>query len=100
MTQAQLDRAVANQTGEPRATIRRLGFQVDLLSRFDAEEDAADVRLVVDCPSCRRSVPYPGYARDGSPLLAECADPRCDLYFDFDPMRVYAEPESLLSNYA
>ena len=49
-----------------------------------------DLRLVVDCPFCGRPVPYPGLVRDGSPALAECADPRCDVYFDFAIAEVYA----------
>ena len=88
MTQAQLDRTVAGRTGETVGTVRRLGFQ--LQTAASADEGADDLRLVVDCPSCRRPVPYPGHARDGSSALAECADPRCDLYFDVDPARVYA----------
>ena len=88
MTQAQLDRTVAGRTGETLDTVRRLGFQFQLAAPDGGS--AADLRLVVDCPSCRRPVPYPGRAGDGSSVLAECADPRCDLYFDFDPARVYA----------
>ena len=88
MTQAQLDRTVAGRTGETIDTVRRLGFQLQLARPDDLP--CADLRLVVDCPSCRRPVPYPGHDRDGSPALAECADPSCDLYFDFDPARVYA----------
>ena len=88
MTQAQLVRVVAGRTGESAGTVRRLGFHIQPDSPGDLPP--ADLRLVVDCPSCRRPVPYPGYATDGWPALAECADPRCDLYFDFDPTRVYA----------
>ncbi len=88
MTQAQLDRTVAGRTGETVGTVRRLGFQLQIAAPLDPYHD--DLRLVVDCPSCRRPVPYPGRDRDGSPALAECADPGCDLYFDVDPARVYA----------
>jgi hypothetical protein len=35
-------------------------------------------------------VPYPGRARDGSPALAECPNPTCDVYFDYDDKDVYA----------
>ena len=87
MTQAQLHRRVAGRTGESLRTIRRLGFH--LQPEASGEPDQPDVRLVVDCPSCRRPVPYPGRAGDGSPALAECPRPSCDLYFDFDPARVY-----------
>ena len=88
MTQSQLLRSVAGRTGESVSTVRRLGFNLGHAAPDDL--DPIDIRLVVDCPSCRRPVPYPGRAGDGSPALAECADPRCDLYFAFDPARVYA----------
>jgi hypothetical protein len=88
MTQAQLDRSVADRTGESPRTIRRLGFGLQTVARRDIEPE--DFRLVVDCPFCGRAVPYPGRARDGSPALAECADPRCDVYFDFAVADVYA----------
>ena len=87
MTQRQLDRAVAAATGESVATIHRLGFVAGADRPADLEPD--DLTLAVDCPFCRRPVPYPGLARDGSAALAECD--RCDVYFDFDPGEVYAE---------
>jgi hypothetical protein len=86
MTQAQLDRSVASITGDSLATILRLGFQPD--ARNDLEPE--DLRLVVDCPFCGHPVPYPGRARDGSPALAECASPSCDVYFDCGESDVYA----------
>jgi hypothetical protein len=88
MTQAQLDRSIAVLTGESPRTIHRLGFGLQAVRPGDLEPE--DLRLVVDCPFCGRPVPYPGTVRDGSPTLAECADPRCDVYFDFDPSEVYA----------
>jgi hypothetical protein len=39
-------------------------------------------RLVVDCPHCGRSVPYPGRIEGGEQALAECVP--CDVYFDCD----------------
>ena len=86
MTQAQLHRSVAHRTGESPRTVRRLGFQPPRPRVAEAEA----LRLVVDCPFCGTAVPYPGRAGDGSPALAECAGPRCDVYFDFDPGEVYA----------
>ena len=88
MTQAQLDRSSPAATGESPRTIHRLGFGLQAVRPRDLEPE--DLRLVVDCPFCGRPVPYPGTVRDGSPALAECADPRCDVYFDFDPSEVYA----------
>ena len=85
MTQPLLERAVADALGEPLATVRRLGFGLTTLDR-PAEPD--DPRLVLDCPFCGRAVPYPGRARDGSLALAECL--RCDVYFDFAEVEVYA----------
>ncbi len=88
MTQAQLDRSIAGVTGESTRTIRRLGFGLQPARPRDPGPE--DLRLVVDCPFCGRSVAYPGRVRDGSPALAECADPRCDVYFDFAESEVYA----------
>jgi len=88
MTQAQLDRTVATRTGDSLRTVRHLGFGLHPITSGDLEPE--DLRLVVDCPFCRRPVPYPGRAGDGSPALAECLNPRCDLYFDFDLTEVYA----------
>ena len=86
MTQAQLDRSVADRTGESLHTVHRLGFQPGLAHKLEPE----DLRLVVDCPFCGRAVPYPGRSRDGSPALAECLNPACDVYFDFVEADVYA----------
>jgi hypothetical protein len=88
MTQAQLDRSIAYRTGESPRTIHRLGFGLHPARPGDLEPE--DLRLVIDCPFCGHAIPYPGPARDGSATLAECADPRCDVYFDFDPAEVYA----------
>ena len=88
MTQSQLDRSVADRTGESPRTIRRLGFGLQLVATRDPEPE--DLRLVVDCPFCGRAVSYPGRARDGSPALAECLNPACDVYFDFAEADVYA----------
>jgi hypothetical protein len=85
MTQAQLDRSVAARTGESLRTVHRLGFQPDQTGALEPE----DLRLVVDCPFCGRPVPYPGLIGNGKPALAECADPRCDVYFDFAIRDVY-----------
>ena len=85
MTQAQLDRSVADRTGESLQTVHRLGFQPDSIL-LEPEE----IHLVVNCPFCGRAVPYPGRVRDGSLVLAECLNPSCDVYFDYDETDVYA----------
>jgi hypothetical protein len=85
MTQPLLERAVADALGEPLATVRRLGFGLTTLDRL---EESDDLRLVLDCPFCDHAVPYPGQTRDGSLALAECL--RCDVYFDFAEVEVYA----------
>ena len=87
MTQAQLERSVAARTGESPRTIHRLGFGLQPRTPRDLEPE--DLRLVVDCPFCGRAVPYPGLVGNGKPALAECADPRCDVYFDFAIRDVY-----------
>jgi hypothetical protein len=89
MTQIQLERAVAGRTGESPRTIHRLGFGLQADETDGPEPD--DLRLVVDCPFCGRAVPYPGLAGDGSPALAECSNPRCDVYFDFAATDVYVD---------
>jgi hypothetical protein len=89
MTQLQLEHAIAGRTGESPRTIHRLGF--GLQTRVPEHSETDDPRLVVDCPFCGRAVPYPGRAGDGSPTLAECSNPRCDVYFDFDPSEVYLD---------
>jgi hypothetical protein len=86
MTQRHLDRAVASRTGESLRTVRRHRFSTPAVD--PGGEDPADLRLVVDCPFCRRPVPYPGPAGDGSASLAECLV--CDVYFDCGPDDVYA----------
>jgi hypothetical protein len=86
MTQAQLDSAVADATGESIPTIRHLGFSV--LAGDGGDLEPEDLRLVVDCPFCRRPVAYPGRTRDGSLPLGECEP--CDVYFDFGLEEVYA----------
>lgn len=86
MTQALLDSSVAAITGEPLAVIRGRGFGPLSGSGPDPEE----VRLVLDCPFCRRPVPRPGDCPDGSRPMAECLP--CDLYFDFGDDEIYVDP--------
>jgi hypothetical protein len=87
MTQAQLELAIAGRTGESPRTIHRLGFGLEPDASTGLEPE--DLRLVVDCPFCGRSVDYPGLVGNGSPALAECSNPRCDVYFDFAISDVY-----------
>jgi hypothetical protein len=89
MTQPLLERAVADALGEPLATVRRLGFGLTTLDHLDESDD---LQLVLDCPFCGRAVPYPGRSRDGSLAMAECL--RCDVYFDFAEVEVYATSKS------
>ena len=81
MTQAQLDHAVADATGETVATIHLWGFS-PLAERPD-DLEPEDLALCVACPHCRRAVAYPG-----APALAECLD--CDVYFAAEPAAVFA----------
>jgi hypothetical protein len=92
MTQTQIDDQVARRTGEPIVLIRQHGFSV-LTRRLD-DLEPEDVRLVLDCPFCRRPVPYPGVADGGCAAMAECD--RCDVYFDFDLDEVYTAPAARL----
>ena len=84
MTRHQLERAVAGATGESLRTVRNLGFTVLEIEPAARESEAA---LILDCPFCGRIIPYPGFASDGSPAMAECD--ACDVYFDAIPDEVY-----------
>ena len=84
MTQAQLDHAVAVATVATVATVHRRGFS--FLPADPGESEIEAWRLVVACPHCRRAVDYPGRARDGASILAECL--HCDVYYDADPATV------------
>jgi hypothetical protein len=77
MTRTQLHRAVASATGDSLRTIRALGFRI-----------VDDPETTVECPTCGRTVPHPGFARDGKPAMAECLT--CDSYFDTE--RGVAQP--------
>jgi hypothetical protein len=88
MTRAELNHQVARITGEPLRQIVALGFS--LVCCRDEGHEPEDIRLVLDCPFCRRPVAYPGLASDRSEALAECD--RCDVYFGFDPDEVYLLP--------
>jgi hypothetical protein len=86
MTERQLVALVASATGESLRTVRDRGFGLVL---DDADDpDPTNLRLVLDCPFCRRAVPYPGLASDGSLPTAECLG--CDVYFTFALDEVYA----------
>jgi hypothetical protein len=94
MTRAQLNSRIAARTGEPLSVIRHLGFQVKSMPR---REPAADeIRLVVPCPFCRGSVPYPGRSREGSAALAECE--ACDVYFEFQDHDVFPASARRVAN--
>jgi len=85
MTQAQLNCSVASITGESLCTVRALGFGLVIEDPDDL--DPEDLRLVVDCPFCRKPVPYPGDVCNDSLPLAECPD--CDVEFPFEVDEVY-----------
>jgi hypothetical protein len=87
MTQAQLDYSVASATGETLRTIHALGFNLVARSPDDLEPED-DLQLVITCPFCRKSVPYPGLAGDGALPMAECLT--CDVDFPFDADEVFA----------
>jgi hypothetical protein len=86
MTQTQLRYSVALVTGESLRTVRDRGFS--LVTENPNDLDPEDLHLVLDCPFCRRAVPYPGLASDGSLPMAECLG--CDVYFTFALDEVYA----------
>jgi hypothetical protein len=85
MTQAQLDSQIARITGESLTEIHLLGFSLVPDDQDDLEPET--VQLVLDCPFCRRPVPYLGLASDGSETMAECD--RCDVYFGYDAEEIY-----------
>lgn len=87
MTQRQLESAVADATGESLDLVQELGFSLVAPERDDLEPE--DLVLTVVCPSCRRTVSYPGPMRDGVHPLAECVP--CDLYFAIEPGAIRAD---------
>jgi hypothetical protein len=84
MTQPQLERAVADRTGESLRTVHDRGFH--LQTRPDDGLEPEDLCLALDCPACGRTLAYPGPV-DGEPAVAECD--RCDIEFEFDDDEVY-----------
>jgi hypothetical protein len=86
VTQDQLNHAVSEATGETTRMIRNLGFRRVTGSPDDLGPE--DLRLVVDCPFCRKPQPYPGLADDGSLPMGECVIR--DVYFPFQADEVYA----------
>jgi len=84
MTRTQLNHQVARITGEPIENITALGFS--LLHPGGESMEPEDIMLVLECPFCGRTVPYPGSAAAGSEPMAECE--RCDVYFGFLPQEV------------
>jgi hypothetical protein len=92
MTQAQLDDAVAECTGESLRTVHHLGFS--LLTGPSAALEPEALCPVLDCPFCRRPVRYPGRTRSGAALQAECL--RCDIYFEPRGPEVYAADPAVL----
>jgi hypothetical protein len=87
MTQMQLNYAVAEATGESLRTVHHRGFHIvtDTSNVLKPE----DLELVVDCPFCRRPVPYPGVESDRSLPLAECFG--CGVCFEFTLDEVYLD---------
>lgn len=90
MTQAQLEEAVAGALGESLDTVHRLGFSA--VSEHPRDLEPEDLTLRVECPFCRRPLPFPGPVRGGELPLGECAD--CDVYFDVEPGDVFAAPSA------
>lgn len=86
MTQTQLDSAVCDALGESVHVVHRLGFQVVAHRPDDLEPE--DVYPAVECPFCRRAVPYSGRLEGGQWPLAECD--RCDLYFEVSADELFA----------
>ena len=86
MTQAQLERSVAARTGESPRTIHRLGFGLQPTHR------PTDSPRIFASSSTARSAAGPSpipVLGHGTPALAECPEPRCDVYFDFAISDVY-----------
>jgi len=88
MTQAQIDHAVADVLGESLTTVHRLGFSV--VPERPADLEPEELALCVECPFCRKPLPFPGPVRGGQLPLGECPD--CDVYFDVEADDVFATP--------
>jgi hypothetical protein len=85
MTQRQLVCSVASATGESICTVRARGF--GLVTKDPDDHDPEDLRLFLDCPFCRKPLPYPGNGGNGVLHLADC--PGCDVEFPFEVDEVY-----------
>ena len=88
MTQVQLEDAVADALGESFDTVHRLGFNI--VPKHAADLEPEDLTLCVECPFCRKPLPFPGAVQGGSLPLGECL--KCDVYFDIEPADVFAAP--------
>jgi hypothetical protein len=81
VTQSQLDRAIALQTGESLCLVRAHGFSLVNVTIRPTEPEHIELRL--DCPFCRYSNSMPS-ERD---TLATCS--RCDVEFEFSEEELY-----------
>jgi hypothetical protein len=86
MSDAQLTCAVAEALGESVRVVHNFGFQLVEDRPDDLEPE--NVRPAVECPFCRRVVPYPGRLENGEWPLAECD--RCDLLFEISEHDLFA----------
>lgn len=80
MTQSQLDRSVAQTTGESLRTVRSLGFGLQAGPALDP--DPEELHLAVSCPRCGAARELP-CDRHGLAAMGECGP--CDLLFDYRP---------------
>jgi hypothetical protein len=89
MTQAQLECAIADLTGESLDFVHGFGFSLPAIL------EPEDLVLVLDCPFCCRPVPFPGRVRGGALAQAECL--ACDIYFEPREHEVFAADPSVLA---
>jgi hypothetical protein len=88
VTQIQLDCAIADATGESLHAVHDFG------SSLPGALEPEQLCLVLDCPFCRRAVPFPGRVPGGAFAQAEC--PHCDIYFEPREHEVYAADPAVL----
>jgi hypothetical protein len=85
MASLTIDQTIARITGESLRRIRRIGFSLPVERYTDSNAD--ELEVVLDCPFCRRPLPYPSLVSLDDPSLAECLI--CDVEFEFDRDEVY-----------
>jgi hypothetical protein len=86
MTHSLLHSTIARLTGDPVATIQRIGFCLKHRTSSD-QPDADDPVAVIDCPCCGATVVVGWNRTDPLPEFAECR--RCETVIPYSESEIY-----------